>query len=105
MRYRLADHGLVFSTRDRGTRILADFREKTIDATTEPVAIDFAEVRSVSYSFIDEFIGELMRQAAERDVTLTLVNVSPSAARTIERSLRRRGLEPERVLDDAFEVA
>jgi hypothetical protein len=102
MRYRLADHGLVFSTRDRGARILADLREKTASVAT--VAIDFSDVRSVSYSFVDEFIGELMQHAPETEA-VTLVNVPPSAARTIERSLRRRGIDPARALASVLEAA
>jgi anti-anti-sigma regulatory factor len=105
MRYRLADHGLVFSTRDRGARMLADFRETIVSAKTEPVEIDFSEVRSVSHSFVDEFIGELMTDTAGLEAMPSLVNVSPSAARTIERSLRRRGFDPEPILSDALEAA
>jgi anti-anti-sigma regulatory factor len=93
MRYSLADHGLVFSTRDRGARMLADLQAKCDGART--VTIDFSDVRSVSYSFVDEFLGQLVQSTA---VSPALVNVPPMAARTIERSLRRRGLDPDQVL-------
>src|SRR5688572_10806043 len=104
MRYRLADHGLVFSTRDRGARMLADLREKAGEAAIPSVVIDFAEVKSVSYSFIDEFIGELFA-AADQDQLPTLANVPPAAARTIERSLQRRGVDLEPALDGSLETA
>lgn len=103
MRYCLADHGLVFSTRDRGARILADLRERTAGASM--VAIDFADVRSVSYSFVDEFIGQLTQDASASEPAARFVNVPPAAARTIERSLRRRGLDPECVLESTLENA
>ncbi len=103
MRYCLADHGLVFSTRDRGGRILADLREKTADA---PVTIDFSGVMSLSYSFVDEFIGQLLEDASTSgEVLPTFANVPPSAGRTIERSLSRRGVGPEAVLSQALEAA
>lgn len=103
MEYRLADQGLVFSTRDRGARMLADLREKTHDVPLETVRIDFDGVRSVSYSFVDEFIGELA-QTAGADAP-KCINVSPAAARTIERSLRRRGIAIEHILADALQTA
>jgi hypothetical protein len=101
--YRLASHGLVFSTRDRGKRVLADLREKSRGVPLETVLIDFAGVRSVTYSFIDEFIGALA-QTTDRQVP-RCINVPPEAARTIERSLRRRGLGIDRVLQDSLETA
>ena len=97
MRYCLADYGLVFSTRDRGARTLADLREKMAGART--VVIDFSNVRGLSYSFVDEFIWQLMQDVAASGATQpVLANVPPSAARTIERSLRRRRVDVERVL-------
>ncbi len=103
MQYRLADQGLVFSTRDRGARVLADVRTKIGNAPMESVTIDFAGVRSVSYSFIDEFIGELMQSAAAS--APKLVNVPTSAARTIKRSLRRRGVDTVGIIEDELQPA
>ena len=103
MQYRLADHGLVFSTRDRGARMLADLREQVGSAPMESVVIDFGGVRSVSYSFVDEFIGELMQSAGSS--VPTLVNVPAFAARTIERSLHRRGVNAGQGIDAALEPA
>jgi anti-anti-sigma regulatory factor len=102
MLYRLADHGLVFSTRDRGARMLADLRE-TAGAST--ATIDFADVRSLSYSFVDEFVGQLIQDAFASGDLPTLVNLPPAVARTIERSLRRRGLDPALALEQTLEVA
>jgi hypothetical protein len=83
--------------------MLADLREKTRDVPLETVRIDFAGVRSVSYSFVDEFIGELAQAAGTN--APRCINVSPAAARTIERSLRRRGLDFEQILADSLEAA
>jgi anti-anti-sigma regulatory factor len=80
--------------------MLADLRKKTSGVPLETVSIDFSDVRSVSYSFIDEFIGELVQSGGT--ATPRCVNVPAAAARTIERSLRRRGLDVERVLADAL---
>ncbi len=83
--------------------MLADLREKTRDVPLETVRIDFGGVRSVSYSFVDEFIGELAQAAGTN--APRCINVSPVAARTIERSLRRRGLDSEQILADSLEAA
>lgn len=106
MRYRLADHGLVFSTRDRGSRVLADLREKMGNAPDVQVQIDFAGIRSVSYSFVDEFVGELMQAIDAADAIVpAFVNVPASAVRTIERSLRRRGVDTELCLSQDLQTA
>jgi hypothetical protein len=83
--------------------MLADLREKTRDVQMETVQIDFDGVRSVSYSFIDEFIGELVQAAGAK--APRCINVPSDAARAIERSLKCRGLEAEHVLSDALEAA
>lgn len=103
MEYRLADYGLVFSTRERGARMLGDLLAKARGVPLETVRIDFDGVRSASYSFIDEFIGELVQKAAASPPRC--INVSPVAARTIERSMRRRGLSVDGVLADSLEPA
>lgn len=96
MQFRLAEYGLVFSTRDRGSKLRADLLESIAQTTAGTTVIDFADVRSASYSFIDEFIGELVGSIGTD--ALELVNMSSTIAETVERSLRRRGLGPERVL-------
>jgi hypothetical protein len=104
MLYRLADHGLVFSTRDRGARILGDLRAKSVGASK--ITIDFSDVRSVSHSFIDEFVGELMQDAVSTSSAApTFVNVPQLAARTIERTVRRRGLDADRACESTLEAA
>lgn len=91
MRYRLADKGRVFSTRERGARVLADLEAEFGRTHSEPVTIDFAGVVSISYSFADEFVGELNdRAAAGRLPRPQLENVDPRLQRVIDRSLRTR---------------
>ncbi|HUR86951.1 MAG TPA: DUF4325 domain-containing protein [Solirubrobacteraceae bacterium] len=85
---------------------MSDLREKISHAPAEPVLIDFAGVRSVSYSFIDEFLGEFLQAIDDEDAAApSLVDLPSSAASTIERSLRRRGVDPERYLTGRFQVA
>lgn len=97
VRYELAERGLVFSTRDRGARILADIQEIMGEAPREPLVIDFRDVVSVSYSFVDEFVGEMFARTAQETAPI-LEKVPPAACRTIERSLTRRGLDSGRIL-------
>jgi len=90
MEFRLADHGLVFSTRGRGKTMRADLLSAL--APDESVVIDFDEVLSASYSFLDEFVSILAEQIQPRRPEF--VNLPATVAQTIERSLRRRGLDP-----------
>jgi len=101
MQFSLVRHGLVFSTRSRGSRMRAELLE-TIDDAKTVVTIDFAGVQSASYSFLDEFVGKLAGSMAPN--APKLINVPPMIARTIESSLRRRGLDAERILAASLEV-
>jgi hypothetical protein len=103
MEYRLAEQALVFSTRDRGARLLAEVLEAIRTAPTEPVKLDFEGVLSASYSFLDEFVGKLAQ--AMHPAAPILINMPPAVASTIESSLRRRGLNPEQVLSASLEAA
>jgi STAS-like domain of unknown function (DUF4325) len=92
MRFRLADHGGVFSTRPRGTELLALLEREAKDASV--VEIDFEDVRNVSYSFVDEFVGELAERASRRDAfEIALANVPARMERIIASSLERRGVD------------
>lgn len=102
MQFSLVKYGLVFSTRDRGARMRAELLE-VHRASAESMTIDFAGVQSASYSFLDEFVGKLAEAMAPD--TPKLVNLPPMIARTIESSLRRRGIDVERILAASYEVA
>jgi STAS-like domain of unknown function (DUF4325) len=91
MEFRLADHGLVFSTRDRGKTMRADLLADL--AADETVVIDFGNVLSASYSFLDEFVAILAKEIQPKRPEL--INVSETISETIKRSLRRRGLDPK----------
>lgn len=88
MHFSLADHGLVFSTRDRGSRLREELLAATVGQPDEEIVIDFERVLSATNSFLDEFVGVL---AEKRQVTLR--NASPTIARTAGASLRRRGVQ------------
>jgi STAS-like domain of unknown function (DUF4325) len=103
MQYRLADHSLVFSTRDRGARMRADLLEKIAASPYDEHIVDFDGVLSASYSFIDEFIGELAQSMG--DAFPEVIAVPPAVCRTIERSLSRRGLDVERILSACLHTA
>lgn len=92
MHLRLADHGTVFATRARATRMLADL-------PADPSSIDFAGVRSLSYSFADEFVGKLLQRAHDHGEALAeLVNLDePDVREPVEFSLTNRGLTPQGV--------
>jgi hypothetical protein len=90
VQFSLSDFGRVFSTRDRG----AEVRQATLDRLNgEPVStlcIDLDGVLSLSYSFVDEYIGELATGGGQSP---SFANASALTARTIARSLENRGLE------------
>jgi len=102
MQYRLADHSLVFSTRDRGAKMRADLLA-TIDTAPTQCVVDFEGVLSASYSFIDEFVGVLIEDMG--GAAPEFVNVPSAVCRTIERSLKRRGVDADCALSGSLETA
>jgi hypothetical protein len=103
MQIRLAEHGLVFSTRNRGERLRESLVERIDDLWTVTLTFDFEEVISASYSFVDELIGELAERMAPN--APDVVNAPPTIVGTIERSLRNRGLDSERILSACLHYA
>lgn len=93
MHFRLADNGQAFSTRLRGEQLLEDFEAQTAGAAT--VAIDFAGIRSLSYSFGDSFVGEAIEraQSGRYAFNLCLQHVPPQSQRVIRESISNRGLD------------
>lgn len=94
MRFRLNDYGEVFSTRSRGAELLALLEEQA--ETASVIEIDFDGVKGLSYSFADEFVGELAQRVSGTDrpaVEIALAHVSERAERVILGSLERRGLD------------
>jgi STAS-like domain of unknown function (DUF4325) len=86
MTFRVVAHGTVFSTRDRGEKLLEEVDRALADG--EDLVVDFDGVLSISHSFADEFIGALF-EAKPGEVTIE--NAAPSVERAIQRSLRARG--------------
>lgn len=100
MHYRVADHGLIFSTRDRGERLRTELLAACADQPDEEVTIDFDKVLSATHSFLDELI---CKTAEHRH--LMVINVSPKIAGRLERTLRRRGLDPRHFLASSLTAA
>ncbi|MGA9314245.1 MAG: STAS-like domain-containing protein [Solirubrobacteraceae bacterium] len=96
MLIQMAEHGLVFSLRDRGRRMRAEVLEKMSTSPRETLVLDFDQVRSVSNSFADEFVGVLAESMAPN--TPEVINASPGVAKRIEGSLRRRNLDVDQIL-------
>lgn len=93
MRYRIADYGTVFSTRDRGARVLVEVLEAYRARNNGEIIVDFEGVRSMTHSFADEFIGELLSMAKRGEVpTPALENLRGTPLRAVERSARVRDL-------------
>jgi hypothetical protein len=99
----LAEYGPVFSTRNRGERLRDELLEKIEDLSTVELVFDFANVMSASYSFVDELVGEMVERMVPN--TPSIINASPSIVETIERSLRNRRLDGERIFVSSLEYA
>lgn len=94
MRYRVADHGRVFSTRDRGAHILSDFSAFCAHGSGTDAVLDFADVLSMTPSFADEFIGELLARSARGEIVMpALENLAPAPLRSVERCAHARGVD------------
>jgi hypothetical protein len=94
-RYLLVRHGHAFSTRARGEQIRGEIEQTA--ATAAEVTIDFAGVRSVSYSFADEAIGvivsdHLAQASRPRPV---VIGLTAQAQRVLLGSLAQRGVSEE----------
>lgn len=85
MHYSLAEHGRVYSTRERG----AELRDHLLAATSgdDEISIDFENVLSATHSFLDEFFGKL---AERRQVQP--INASVPIQTTLRKVLKRRGV-------------
>jgi hypothetical protein len=101
MRFALSDHGQVFSTRSRGATLLALLEQSVDDVGA--VQVDFAGVRNISYSFADEFVGELLERAStgRYPCPIVLLNTNTESERVIADSLRRRRLDSTTWLGEA----
>lgn len=99
MHFKIATYGAVFSTRSRGARVLEDLLTAVEEAADDHVVIDFAGVRTTTYSFIDEFVGELKSRVEDDviDVEIVLENANADVYRVIGKSLRNRGLASDLV--------
>lgn len=90
MMFQLNEFGLAFSSRAKGAAV----RDALLSARSDDsvVEIDFTDVRAVSQSFIDEFIGTLVeRNATGSDpVPFTIVNVDPHLHRVVDAVQARR---------------
>lgn len=89
MQFRLGEHGSVFSTRQRGKQFLDELRPEL--GAGEDVHISFAGVKSISYSFADEFLGGLMSE--HRRLDLLIEDAEDSVRRVILGALRKRGIK------------
>ena len=88
MEFQLSEWGTVFSTRPRGKKLLGELQSDL--QPDEDAHISFAGVKSVSYSFADEFIGGLLSSNPKGDVLIE--DADSSIRRVIVGALRRRGL-------------
>ncbi len=92
-RFRLHEHGSAFSTRLRGAELAEQVRE--LVPAAERVEVDFSGLLSISYSFADEFAGELTAKAAARPAPkLCFVGMAPDVERVVRRCFTNRGLDP-----------
>lgn len=96
MRYRMAEHGSVFSTRDRGSRLLADL--ESAYNRDGSLIIDFEGVLSMTHSFADQFLGELLIRGARGEIPQPqLVNLDSVPRRAVERCAEVRGVPAQLV--------
>jgi hypothetical protein len=101
MHVRLADHGLVFSTRDRGERLRDGLLKRLGDPSKASLTFDFDGVITASYSFVDELVGDMAERMTPN--APHIAGASPKILRTIEKSLRNRGLDADRILASSLQ--
>jgi len=83
--FELGALGRSFATRGRG----AELRERLLaDATSPQVEVDFTGVTHVSSSFADEFLGRLITD--HQDIDLTVCGLTSDVERVVQQVLARR---------------
>jgi STAS-like domain of unknown function (DUF4325) len=90
--FSLHEHGTAFATRLRG----AELADQVLELVPSDgcVEVDFSGVLSVSYSFADEFAGELTgAPAAPQSPKLCFVGMAPDVERVVRRCFANRGLD------------
>jgi uncharacterized protein DUF4325 len=92
MTFSVRSYGEVFSTRHRGAALLDELIQQAAGA--DRVEVDFSNVRSVSFSFADEFVGLLVQRVAdgEYDFDVALESMSERTTEIVFGSLKRRGV-------------
>jgi hypothetical protein len=94
MRYRVADQGRVFSTRDRGKQVLSSFLSFCDQHDGNAFVLDFQGVLSMTPSFADELVGELLVRSGRGEIAMpALENLGPQPQRSVERCARVRGID------------
>jgi anti-anti-sigma regulatory factor len=96
MLFELAARGSVFSTRDRGTILLAELEDQLAadPDTIHRLVLDFAGVRDVSHSFADEFVANAIARAKREGwPDPELANMNDMVARVVRRALRDHDLQ------------
>ena len=89
---RLHEHGSAFSTRARAVELAEHVHVMATD--TDQVDVDFSGVLSISYSFADEFVGELTALiSAYSRPRLAFVGLTPEVGRVVRRCFANRGLD------------
>lgn len=90
---RLEQFGRAFSTRPRGAELAQCVAE--LAGPAPDVVLDFTGVLAISYSFADEFVGEL--EALGWPVAPDVLCAASEVRAVLARTLERRGLD-DRVL-------
>lgn len=86
MRFVVSAHGRALATRPRGKEL----RELARSAgARDLLVLDFQDVSHVSYSFVDEFVGQMV---ADTTVPVRIENAAPEVLDLVCRSLARRDL-------------
>ncbi len=87
--FRLSEYSKSFSTRARADEI-ADALARFCGSArrNDRVVIDFNDVDAISYSFLDQFISQIMPLIRQR--TIAIDGWSPSLIGVIEKSLKHR---------------
>lgn len=94
-RFQLGRRGQAFATRELAEKFRREVEQ--ISDSAVRVLIDFEGVRSVSYSFADEFVGVLASRYSENpDLPRPVViGLTAQAQRVLMGSLGQRGVSDE----------
>jgi hypothetical protein len=102
--FKLSDYAVTFSTREKGDEIAYALKEFVSSLSDDDyLMIDFDGVKAISYSFLDQFLSNMIDFDLLKDKEISISGWTKDLISVIDKSLQHRrfdysSLKDERIL-------